>query len=139
MYGYTFFMCSTSCMYSHITRTYSPVWILRVRLSSSVLRPGQLNRKKTFSLSPFRTENWSCKTNSAFLCMYCMYVCCCCFVVYLILTDPLRIQPWSQNRRNQIKSNRKSEISREESRQNRMDNKVASKGHRRDKQKIKTK
>ena len=27
--------------------------------------------------------------------------CCCCF---LTLTDPLRIQPWSQDRRNQTKS-----------------------------------
>ena len=52
--------------------------------------------------------------------------------VYLTLTDPLRIQPWSQDRRNQTKSNRKSEISRE-SRQKRTDKKVASKGHRRDK------
>ena len=26
--------------------------------------------------------------------------------VYLTLTDPLRIQPWSQDRRNQTKSNR---------------------------------
>ena len=32
--------------------------------------------------------------------------CCCCF---LTLTDPLRIQPWSQDRRNQTKSNRESE------------------------------
>ena len=54
------------------------------------------------------------------------------FVVYLTLTDPLRIQPWSLDRRNQTKSNRKSEISRE-SRQKRTDKKVASKGHRRDK------
>ena len=46
-------------------------------------------------------------------------------VVYLTLTDPLRIQPWSQHRRNQTKSNRKSEISRE-SRQKRTDKKVAS-------------
>ena len=52
-------------------------------------------------------------------------------VVFLTLTDPLRIQPWSQDRRNQT-SNRKSEVSRE-SRQKRTDNKVASKGHRRDK------
>ena len=45
-----------------------------------------------------------------------------CSVVYLTLTDPLRIQPWSQDRRNQTKSNRKkrSEISRE-SRQKRTD------------------
>ena len=35
---------------------------------------------------------------------------CCCF---LTLTDPLRIQPWSQDRRNQTKSNRESEISME--------------------------
>ena len=28
------------------------------------------------------------------------------FVVYLTLTDPLRIQPWSQDRQNQNKSNR---------------------------------
>ena len=28
-------------------------------------------------------------------------------VVYLTLTDPLRIQPWLQDRRNQTKSNRK--------------------------------
>ena len=53
-------------------------------------------------------------------------------VVFLTLTDPLRIQPWSQDRRNQTKSNRESEISRE-SRQKRTDKKVASKGHRRDK------
>ena len=52
--------------------------------------------------------------------------------VYLTLTDPLRIQPWSQDRRNQTKSNRISEISRE-SRHKRTDKKVASKGHRRDK------
>ena len=50
-------------------------------------------------------------------------------VVCLTLTDPLRIQPWSQDRRNQTKSNRKSEISRE-SRQKRTDKKVASKRHR---------
>ena len=53
-------------------------------------------------------------------------------VVYLTLTDPLRIQPWSQDRRNQTKSNRKSEISRE-SKHKRTDKKVASKEHRRDK------
>ena len=58
------------------------------------------------------------------------------FIVYLTLTDPLRIQPWSQDRRNQTKSNRKSEINRE-SRHNRTDKKVASKGHRRDKRKPK--
>ena len=57
-------------------------------------------------------------------------------VVYLTLTDPLiRIQPWSQGRRNQTKSNRKSEISRG-SRQKITDKKAAGKGHRRDKQKI---
>ena len=54
------------------------------------------------------------------------------FVVFLTLTDPLRIQPWSQDRRNQTKSNRELEISRE-SRHKRTDKKVASKGHRRDK------
>ena len=54
------------------------------------------------------------------------------FVVFLTLTNPLRIQPWSQDRRNQTKSNRESEISME-SRQKRTDKKVASKGHRRDK------
>ena len=53
--------------------------------------------------------------------------CCCCF---LTLTDPLRIQPWSQDRRNQTKSNRESVISME---QKRTDKEVASKGHRRDK------
>ena len=56
----------------------------------------------------------------------------CCFVVFLTLTDPLRIQPWSQDRRNQTKSNRESEISRE-SRQKRTDKKVASKVYCRDK------
>ena len=45
--------------------------------------------------------------------------CCCCF---LTLTDPLRIQPWSQDRRNQTKSNRESEMSME-SRQKRTDKK----------------
>ena len=59
-------------------------------------------------------------------------------VVYLTLTDPLRIQPWSQYRRNQTKSNRKSEISRE-IRHKRTDKKVASKGHRCDRQKMKIK
>ena len=53
-------------------------------------------------------------------------------VVFLTLTDPIRIQPWSQDRRNQSKSNRESEVSRE-SIQKRTDKKVASKGHRRDK------
>ena len=53
-------------------------------------------------------------------------------VVFLTLTDPLRIQPWSQDRRNQTKSNRESEV-RRESRQKRTDKKVASKGHRRGK------
>ena len=47
-------------------------------------------------------------------------------VVFFTLTDPLRIQPWSQDRRNQTKSNRESEISRE-SRHKRTDKKVASK------------
>ena len=69
---------------------------------------------------------------------YCAVLCCValyCFVVFVVLltlTDPLRIQPWSQDRRNQTKSNRESEVSRE-SRQKRTDKKVASKGHRRDK------
>ena len=54
------------------------------------------------------------------------------FVIFLTLTDPLRIQPWSQDRRNQTKSNRESEISRQ-SRHKRTDKKVANKGHRRDK------
>ena len=58
------------------------------------------------------------------------YSCCCC--CFLTLTDPLRIQPWSQDRWNQTKSNRESEISME-SRQKRTDKEVASKGHRRDK------
>ena len=43
----------------------------------------------------------------------------CCF---LTLTDPLRIQPWSQDRRNQTKSNRESEMSME-SRRKRTDKK----------------
>ena len=58
--------------------------------------------------------------------------CCCCCCCFLTLTDPLRIQPWSQDRRDQTKSNRESEISME-SRQKRADKEVASKGHRRDK------
>ena len=43
----------------------------------------------------------------------------CCFLTF---TDPLRIQPWSQDRRNQTKSNRESEMSME-SRQKRTDKK----------------
>ena len=39
--------------------------------------------------------------------------CCCCCCCFLTLTDPLRIQPWSQDRRNQTKSNRESEMSME--------------------------
>ena len=54
-------------------------------------------------------------------------------VVFLTLIDPLRIQPWSQYRRNETKSNRESKMSREKSRQKRTDKKVASKGNRRDK------
>ena len=61
-----------------------------------------------------------------------MYVVVVVVVVVFTLTDPLRIQPWSQDRRNQTKSNRESEISME-SRQKRTDKGVASKGHRRDK------
>ena len=38
--------------------------------------------------------------------------CCCCYC-FLTLTDPLRIQPWSQRRRNETKSNRESEMSME--------------------------
>ena len=53
-------------------------------------------------------------------------------VVFLTLIDPLRIQPWSQDRRNQTKSNRESEMSME-SRQKKDGQEVASKGHRRDK------
>ena len=58
--------------------------------------------------------------------------CCCCCCCFLTLTVPLRIQPWSQDRRDQTKSNRESEIS-IESRQKRTDKEVASKGHRGDK------
>ena len=47
-----------------------------------------------------------------------VYSCCC----FLTLTDPLRIQPWSQDIRNQTKSNRESEMSME-SRQKRTDKK----------------
>ena len=59
----------------------------------------------------------------------CQLLWCCCF---LTLTDPLRIQPWSQDGRNQTKSNRQSEMSME-SRQKKDGLEVASKGHRRDK------
>ena len=72
---------------------------------------GQLNREHEYPPVPVRC------------------CCCCCF---LTLTDPLRIQPWSQDRRNQTKSNRESEISME-SRQKRTGKEVASKGRRRDK------
>ena len=80
------------------------------------------------------------KTSVCVYCRVCFFVCVaallnlcllllCCF---LTLTDPLRIQPWSQDRRNQTKSNRESEISMD-SRQKRTDKEVASKGRRRDK------
>ena len=51
------------------------------------------------------------------------------FVVFLTLTDPLRIQPWSQDRRNQIKPNRESEISRK-SRHKRTDKNIPSQARR---------
>ena len=51
-------------------------------------------------------------------------------VVFLTLTDPLRIQLWSDDRRNQTESNREWERSRE-SRQKKTNKKVTSKGHRR--------
>ena len=55
-------------------------------------------------------------------------------VVYLTLTDPLRIQLWSQDRWNQTKSNRDHDWkknTKHESRQKKTDKKVVSKGHRR--------
>ena len=62
-----------------------------------------------------------------FVLVPCVYYCtvgpgCCCCCCFLTLTDPLRIQPWSQDRRNQTKSNRESEMSME-SRQKRTDKK----------------
>ena len=39
-------------------------------------------------------------------------------VVYLTLTDPLRIQPWLQDRRNQIKLNREHGRRKKEEREN---------------------
>ena len=70
------------------------------------------------------------RQRSAFVLIHVTPNCCCC--CFLTLTDPLQIQPWSQDRRNQTKSNRESEITME-SRQKRTDKEVASKGHRRDK------
>ena len=61
------------------------------------------------------------KTRQDYTCIY-HYVCCCCCCCFLTLTDPLRIQPWSQDRRNQTKSNRESEMGME-SRQKRTDKK----------------
>ena len=82
-------------------------------------RPERVSLKKTF------THNLT-----KIMCTIIRSSCCCC--CFLTLTDPLRIQPWSQDRRNQTKSNRESEISME-SRQKRTDKEVASTGHRRDK------
>ena len=48
-------------------------------------------------------------------------------VVYLTLADPLRIQPWSQDRRNQTRSEKKAGKADRRKRTQR----VASKGHRR--------
>ena len=47
-----------------------------------------------FSLLPIPNTCILCKVES----------CCCCCCCFLTLTDPLRIQPWSQDRRNQTKS-----------------------------------
>ena len=85
-------------------------------------RSSQLNRENAFSLSPLaagvnlvsrdgfgspvprQSVHLHTQAESGACC------CCCCF---LTLTDPLRIQPWSQDRRNQTKSNRESEMSME--------------------------
>ena len=62
-------------------------------------------------------------------------------VVYLTLTDPLRIHPWSQDRRNQTKSNREHGRRQKRNRQSRQNETgknqpakdiVARNGHRRD-------
>ena len=66
----------------------------------------------------FRTDNGTEYSNSMFV-DFCSCCCCCCFFT---LTDPLRIRPWSQDRRSQTKSNRESEMSME-SRQKRTDKK----------------
>ena len=62
---------------------------------------------------------WFNRVRLPILLVVVVVVVCCCF---LTLTDPLRIQPWSQDRRNQTKSNRESEMSME-SRQKRTDKK----------------
>ena len=54
-------------------------------------------------------------------------------VYFTLLTDPLRFQPWSQDRRNQIKPDREHGRRKKhmESRQKETDMNVACKGHRR--------
>ena len=85
-----------------------------------------MRRRDTAGLCPFVEDKKAIKMFSiAYGVIYSRVVV---VVVFLTLTDPLRIQPWSQDRRNQTKSNRESEISRE-SRHKRTDKKVASKGH----------
>ena len=55
-------------------------------------------------------------------------------VVYLaLLTDPLRIQPWQQDRRDQTKSNREESRRKKRTRKQPAKDIVARKGHRRDK------
>ena len=57
-----------------------------------------------------RDRKWDWYVFDSVLFCFLTLVMCCCF---LTLTDPLRIQPWSQDRRNQTKSNRESEMSME--------------------------
>ena len=67
-------------------------------------------KNRTFDPGGSQGRLRACPVLGSWRALLCCCCCCCCF---LTLTDPLRIQPWSQDRRNQTKSNRESEMSME--------------------------
>ena len=91
-------------------------------------------------LSQFAATRWQQRVTKVILgfvgCCAVVVICCLSHIITVqyccrLLTDPLRIQPWSHDRRNQIKYNREHARSEKKSRHNETGKKVASKRHRR--------
>ena len=83
------------CMYGH---TYSESVDQTCKVANSAR--GQLNGENEYFPVRVRCTVLYTYSGTKFL----GDVCCCCCCCFLTLTDPLRIQPWSQDRRNQTKS-----------------------------------
>ena len=76
-----------------------------------ILRDVRRQGNNNFPCSADHDQDWQPYPVDPYSAVCCCCCCCCC--CFLTLTDPLRIQPWSQDRRNQTKSNRESEMSME--------------------------